>query len=323
MDTSYNIRMADDVSTPQNADSLTPTIFHEPWWLTVASGDRYQEVVSRLDGVPVGRLPFVPSRSLGMSSIEMPPLTHFLGPALNLGSGGPTTRQLRAFSITRELIRALPPSASVWLKLHGGITDTVAFQEMGFTTNVQFTNEITPASPEMLWCAMRDKTRNVIRRAGEQLDVIEERDPERFAAFYSANLGQRSLRSFYDFRIMGAITEECLRRNAGRIIAAVDKTGACKAAIFSVWDQQSEYYLMSTRTVDAGNGASSLLIWEAIQHATKRGLKFDFDGARHAEDMRFFAGFGGSVRPRYWVWRSKFSYQVLSRIIPHLLRSFR
>ena len=116
---------------------------------------------------------------MGMSSIEMPPLTHFLGPALDLGSGGRTTRQLRAFSITRELIRALPPSASVWLKLHGGITDTVAFQEMGFTTNVQFTNEIAPAPSENLWRAMRDKTRNVIRRAGEQLKLVEEQDPER------------------------------------------------------------------------------------------------------------------------------------------------
>jgi lipid II:glycine glycyltransferase (peptidoglycan interpeptide bridge formation enzyme) len=215
----------------------------------------------------------------------------------------------------------LPASASVWMKLHGGITDTIAFQEMGFTADVQFTSEIAPARPEMLWRAMRDKTRNVIRRAGEQLKLIEERDPERFATFYRANLDRRSLRSFYDFRTVRAITEECLARNAGRIIAAVDKAGAFRAAVFSVWDHQSEYYLMSTRAVDAGNGASSLLIWEAIQHAAERGLKFDFDGARNADDTRFFAGFGGSVRPRYWVWRKSFAYRAVNRIYSTLRSS--
>jgi hypothetical protein len=321
MDSLHYSSVIDEMFVSEKPDPLTPTVFHEPWWLSAASDGAYQEVGSRLGGALVGRLPYVQVRWLGMSSIGMPPLTHFLGPALDLGSGASTTRQLRAFSITRELIGALPASASVWLKLHGGITDTVAFQEMGFTTNVQFTNEIAPEPAEILWCAMRDKTRNVIRRASEQLNVVEERDPERFIAFYRANLDRLSLRSFYDFRIVRAIVEECLRRNAGRIIAAVDKTGACKAAIFSVWDRQYEYYLMSSRAGDAGNGASSMLIWEAIQHAAERGLKFDFDGARHGEDMRFFVGFGGSLRPRYWVWRKSFGYRTLSQI-SRTLRSF-
>jgi hypothetical protein len=48
----------------RSRDPLTPTIFHEPWWLEAASGGQYEEVTVSSGGRTVGRLPFVRRKSL-------------------------------------------------------------------------------------------------------------------------------------------------------------------------------------------------------------------------------------------------------------------
>jgi hypothetical protein len=294
------------------SDALIPTIFHEPWWLDNATGGRCEQVDIDMGGVTVGRLPYLKFRDNGLTSIGMPTLTHFLGPAIDYGSGNSTTRQLRGLSIASDLLAALPKvSGSVWIKLHAGITDTIAFQEAGFRTDVQFTTEIAPDAEDVLWSRMRDKTRNVIRRAQERFTVAEEGDPERFLRFYLDNLKQRDLRNTYHMPSVKAVIAECIRRGRGKIRVALDESGSYNSAIFTVCDRRAQYYLMSTRSHDAGNGAISMLLWDGIKAAAEDNLVFDFDGARHSADAKFFAGFGGTFRPRYWVWKSSVASRAL------------
>jgi hypothetical protein len=303
------------------SDVLIPTVFHEPWWLDKATAGRYRQVEASLGGVTVGRLPYVESREVGLTSIGMPTLTHFLGPAIDYGPGNGTTRQLRGLSITGDLIAALPKvSGGAWFKLHGGVTDTLAFQEAGFRTDVQFTTEVAPGAEDVLWSRMRDKTRNVIRRAQERFTIEEERDPERFLAFYVHNLRQRGLKNSYDMSCVRSVIDECIRRGKGRIRVALDSHGGYNSAVFTVWDHKTHYYLMSTRSSDGGNGATSMLLWDAIKSAAENNLVFDFDGARHGADARFFAGFGGAFRPRYWVWRSSPMHRAVGLLASLLKR---
>ena len=295
------------------SDVLIPTIFHEPWWLDKATEGECQQVEVELGGVPVGRLPYIKFRENGLTSIGMPTLTHFLGPAIDYGSGNSTTRQLRGLSIVGDLVRALPKvSGGIWIKLHAGMTDTIAFQEAGFHTDVQVTAEVAPDAEDALWGRMRDKTRNVIRRAQERFTIAEEGDSDRFLAFYLDNLGRRGLKNTYHMPSVKAVIDECIQRNRGKVRIALDENGACNSAIFTVWDRRAQYYLMSTRSHDAGNGATSMLLWDAIKSAAENNLVFDFDGARHSADAKFFAGFGGAFRPRYWVWKSSLACRALA-----------
>jgi hypothetical protein len=308
-----NPSQAKAVKAETRSNVLIPTIFHESWWLDKATAGRYQQIEVSLGGVPVGRLPYLKFREMGLTSIGMPTLTHFLGPAIDYGSGNSTTRQLRGLSIVGDLLAELPKvSGGIWIKLHAGITDTIAFQEAGFRTDVQFTTEIAPDTEEALWGRMRDKTRNVIRRAQERFTITEETDPERFLAFYVNNLRQRKLKNTYDMPCVKAVITECLRRRQGKIRVALDDRGGFNSAIFTVWDRKTHYYLMSTRSSDAGNGATSMLLWDAIKSAAENNLVYDFDGARHGADAKFFAGFGGTFRPRYWVWKSSLALRGLA-----------
>jgi hypothetical protein len=299
---------------------LVPTVFHEPWWLEIASGGAYREVTVSSNGVIIGRLPYLLSRKIsGQTALMMPEMTRVLGPALAPEIvGSDSIRSLRQFTVTRDLIAQLPKASDIWFRLHHGITNTLAFEAAGFSTGVDFTTEIAPDSRETLWRRMRDKTRNVIRRAQECLTVVDWPDPEQFLDFYEANLHERGLRNRYNRQVCARLIAECLVRGAGHLLAATDTTGRPKSGIFTVWDHETEYYLMSTRSLDSPNGATSLLIWTTLQHAALKGLTFNTDGVNSKTNLMLLTGFGGTLRPRYFVWKTSAAFQV-ARYIKRLL----
>ena len=289
---------------------LTPTIFHEPWWLAIASDGAYREAKVVTNGVVLGRLPYLLSgKTAGQNAVIMPDMTHVLGPALGT-EGGDSTRSLKHFTITSELIAQLPKAAHTWFRLHRGVTDTLAFEAAGFSTGVDFTIEVAPDASDKLWKRMRDKTRNVIRRAGESLSVVECHDAARFLRFYDTNLADRGMRNQYNREVCTKLIVACLARAVGRLLIASDASGALKAGVFTVLDGETEYYFMSTRTLDSGNGATSLLIWSAIQHAAALGLTFNTDGLNSKNNLLLLTGFGGVLKPRYFVSKTSKIYQT-------------
>jgi hypothetical protein len=76
-----------------------------------------------------------------------------------------------------------------------------------------------------------------------------------------------------------------------------------QASICTIWDQDVEYYYLSTRRLGSLNGATSLLIWNALLHASMNGLIFDMDGLSIGNRL-LVTGFGGTISPRYVVWRT-------------------
>lgn len=293
-----------------------PTIFHEPWWLSAASGGTYEEVTVSSGGLVVGRLPYVRRRIAGQTILTMPAMTHVLGPALSPDiSGSKVQRLSREISLTAALIEQLPRAAHIWFRLHGGTRSTLAFEAAGFSNAANFTVEIQPASGDALWQNVRSKTRNIIRRAGDYYSIITLDEASHFLDFYDSNLRQRSLRNHYNQACCKKVIAACLQHDAGRILAAVNPAGKLEAAVFTVWDHHTEYYFMSTRVPQSLSGASSLLTWTALQEAAAKGRVFDADMIHVVDgklpNLTLLTGYGGDLRPRYHVRRSSAFLQTL------------
>jgi hypothetical protein len=312
------VKTAGEAHVVNNQDRMPPetlpvaTIFHEPWWLSAASDNTYEEAVVTIDNTIVGRLPYLRQRkTCWQTALVMPAMTHLLGPSLSRDlAKGDSSRSLRRFTICGDLIRQLPQAGHIWFTLHRRETDVLAFEAAGFSTGAGFTVEIKPNTPEVLWRQMRDKTRNVIRRAQESLTAQAIDDPTLFLDFYEENLRQRGRRNRYDRRICANLMAACLARGRGRLLFAIDAAGNPRAAIFTIWDHETEYYLMSTRAPDSGNGATSLLIWTALQEAASEGRVFDMDGLDSQTNHLLVTGFGGSLQPRYMVSQTSRSFQI-------------
>jgi len=298
-------RCGDNQERTTAYDPLVPTIFHEQWWLNEATGGHFEIAEVSAGGRAVGRLPFLVTRRFGMKVIRMPSLTYFLGPAIDEGEGNANTRFLKRLEITRELLQKLPRVSWLYVKCQRGITDVIAFQEQGFRTYVQFTHEIAPMPIEVLWQKMRNKTRNVIRRAEERLSIGELTDPHEFIQLYERNCALKGFPSDLDNSTCRRVISVSLERQRGRILTARNRENQIVAAHFYVWDQVSSFYTLSTRSEDSGNGAISLLIWEAIKHSARKGLIFDFAGLATEGSVLLYSGFGAAVDPRYVALRTR------------------
>jgi hypothetical protein len=281
------------------SNALAPTIFHEDWWLDAATGGNCEVVEASVNGRVVGRLPFSVTKRFGLKMIRMPALTSFLGPAIDEGGGSPNTRFRKRLKITRQLLEKLPPASWQYVKCHGGVSDVIAFQELGFRTYVQFTYEINPGPIELLWQQIRTKTRTAIRNAEEQFVVTELTDPSEFIRLHDQNLEVRGFESGIDGTVCQKLISSSLERQRGRIIAARDRQGRVIAANFCVWDGSASYYLMSTRCENSGNTVGRLLLWEAIKESVRRGLAFDFAGLGTKGSVSLYSGFSASIGTRY------------------------
>lgn len=285
------------------ADPLVPTIFHEPWWLKAATSGGYEEVEVTDGQRVVGRFSYSVGRLVGRKISVLPTLTHVLGPAIREVSGSANAKFLQRYAVTRDLIAKLPHLHRFRQKLHRGYPEILSFQSCGFRTGVQFTFEIQPQGELETWNKLRNKTRNVIRRAQEELVSSEMNDSEEFLRFYEANLVACGKQMLINRSECAAVCVAALERNAGKILCVRDTSGGLVAAIFVVWDHEAAYYLMSTRTANSPNGAISLLIWTALGLCRERGILFDFDGIANEGSILLYVGFGGEPKPRYIVTR--------------------
>ncbi len=298
-----------------SVDPLTPTIFHEPWWLEIATQGRSDVVEVVENGVTVGRMPYLLTKKMGRTSVNMPPLTYFLGPAVIEGEGKPNSRFLRRMDITLELIRQLPAASSTYIKCHRGVTDVIPFQTAGFRSLVQFTHEIHPQTEDIIWKNLRDKARNLIRSSRGKVIVVLGDDPKTFMRFYRDSFENRGIKNNKNVVVCERLIQASLDRKRGHIYEARNKDGDIEAAIFCAWDRAVNYFLMCGRDPRAPVGAINLLVWQAIVDTAKEGRIFDFGGISAEGFARFSNQYTASVVPRYIAVRESVPLRIARAVL--------
>jgi hypothetical protein len=302
-------------------ESAARSIFHEPWWLDIATGGNWSmaKVVRGTD--VLGELPYYFTRK-GMWRIsQLPPLTRTLGPVIPSLGLDSTHEQRHRLSVTTDLVEQLPHFDSFFQLFDPRVEDALAFALRGFTVSARYTFQISPdcTIPEA-WARLHAKTRNVIRSAERKLTVAPIATPSEFLQFYELNLLERSRTNAYGSMVMRQLVNAFVERKAGHLLGAYGPGGTLVAAIGLVWDQHTMYYLLSSRALGAHGGSISLLIWMGIQHALERKLTFDFDGFSSRATYNFLDGFGGVLKQRLGVERLGTMYSVARilkrRIVP-------
>jgi hypothetical protein len=277
------------------------TIFHEPWWLDAATAD-WQQVEVRWDGKVVGWLPFAATRRYGSARIEMPPYARVLGPVLTLPSSKPVTRFANVRSVIASLIAKLPRHDTFNQVLPPGSEQGIAFALNGWTVEETYTFRVAPgASPDAAWDAMGQKTRNVLRTAQSRMMVEQHGDLDRYIALSRAQFRLQGRADGHRYDVLSRVFAACAERGRSTILTARNERGRDAASAALLWDDETLYFWTAARDLaTAGNGAYSLVVWDALRLALERGLAFDFDGFPSPAAGLFVASFGGTpaVRPR-------------------------
>lgn len=271
----------------------------------------WRAVTCRRGGRIAGYLPYVERRERGMSICEMPQITRFLGPVVTPPSGKTEARFRSTYAVIAELLEQLESYDHVEMTLNTEFDDLAPFLAARYDVKVHPTFLLDCRVPiDDLWAGLRDKTKNVIRRAREQLIVKEVDDPVLFADFYRKNL--EGIEPNFDLSLLQPAFAASSARDRCRIVAAVDSIGDVHAQVFFIWDDKYVYYFLSTRDRGVAHlGAVSLLLWSGIEFANAQQLHFDFDGGiDDGARYKFKVAFGGRLANRFDVSRSSARYQL-------------
>lgn len=292
--------MTDDRSTPH-----AYTLFSQPWWLDAVAPGHWRAVEVRRGGHIVGRLPYVMRHKLGLTILDMPPLTQTLGPWVAASPGKYATTLAFQNEVLNELIEGLPPFDRFNQQFHHAVTNWLPFYWHGFRQTTRYTYMLGDLTePSRIWLDFRENVRREIRKAAKHVRVHCDGDIGHLLAMNRLTFRRQGLALPYNPETLARLDRACEQRKCRRIFFAEDARGRIHAAISIVWDAESAYYLLggsdpALRT----SGAMSLLLWEAIQFAGTVTRRFDFEGSMIEPVERFFRAFGARQVPYFRVWK--------------------
>jgi hypothetical protein len=280
-------------------DVAVGTIFAQPWWLDAVAPGAWDEIVVEKDGKVLARLPYVIQKRYGFTLLRMPPLTQTLGPWLAPHEAKYVKQLSRQHELMTTLIEKLPAFDYFVQNFHHSIVNWLPFRWRGFEQTTQYTYVIEDLSNlDAVWRETRENIKTDIRKAQKHLVVHFDLNLRTFLDLNEMIFQRQGLSLPYSREVVKRLDRACQVHNCRRIYFAADAQDRVHAAVYIVWDEHSAYYLMGGANPELRNsGATSLLLWEAIQFAATVTQTFDFEGSIIQPIERFFRAFGARQKP--------------------------
>lgn len=162
-----------------------------------------------------------------------------------------------------------------------------------------------------VWSHVKDSQRRQIKKARQRLHKVDDCPLNVLVEMQKETFQRRGMRLPYPEHIVYRLYKAVIEHDAGQMVALADESGQIQASGLFVYDSQTCYSLTHGFHKTAVNlGAGSLLQWEGIEIASKKGLIFDFEGSNVDSIARFNLSFGATPK----------KYHGIERI-PYFLKS--
>jgi len=295
-------------------------LFFQPWWLEMVAPGAWNYAIARRGDEIAAALPYASKVRMGWRIIEMPPMTPYLGPWLRPSNAKYANRLGEEKDLMTELIEALPPFALFHQQFHVGVTNWLPFYWKGFQQTTHYTYRIENTRDlQRLWSETRDNVRTDVKKAQKIVEVVESCDFEHVIRMQKMTLARQELSIPHDENFLRRFGSICAEKKASKILIAQDTQKRVHACVYLLTDATTMYYY--TGGGDPAlrkSGASSLLVWKAIEMACALNLRFDFEGSMLEQVERFFRSFGAVQTPSFVI--SKTNLKLL-RFLRHTLGS--
>jgi len=280
------------------ASSPQGTVFCQSWWLAAAAPAACEVLLVRRGGRVEAGLPLLPTGPRALGRAVLSPVN---GPLL----APPTSdRYVTRLSTEMELLGALAEALQaeerVELDWHPSLTNWLPFRWAGFSQTTRYTYQIPDLTDlAAVFAESRSNVRTDRRKAERQgVRVEATTDLRRFLRLSRLTFERQGLAWPFGTATVHALLTTAQQRGALEVLIAVGPDGADQAGAVLAFDARMTWYLVGGGDPDQRNsGATSLLLWTAIEHAAARGTGFDFEGSQIAAIERFFRAFGARQVP--------------------------
>lgn len=277
----------------QTDDSIP--VFLKDWWLDAVCGDQYWDVAIVEEGNSIkAAYPYRKSTRMGLTMLNMPALTSGWGPWVKYPSDQKYASRLSyEHQITSELIEQLPAFDYFNHRFRYDTVNGLPFFWKGFSLTTRYTYVIEDLTNlTSVWDNLNSSARSQIRKAEKVVSIVETEDVSELYRFSELIFKRQDNRIPYTFEFLKRLDAACAQHQSRKILIAKDPDGRIHAALYLTWDKQSAYYLAGGIDPEASGGVFSLLMWKAIEHASKVTQKFNFEGSMIEPVERFFRSFG-------------------------------
>lgn len=284
-------------------------IFSKDWWLDAVCGEKNWDVVLvEKDNKIVASMPYFTTKKILLKMIFMPKLTQSMGPFIKYPKGQKYERKLSyEKEIMTKIIEKLPKYDFFYQNFHYSITNWLPFYWKGFKQTTRYTYVIEDTRDlDKVFSNFRSNIKTDIKKAKKNITVNISNDLKNFYKINKMTFDRQKIKIPYTFDFLKNLHKKCFENDTEKIYFATDINDNIHSAIYVVWDNTTMYYLMSGGNPKYRNsGATSLLLWEAIQDASKMNLKFDFEGSMIEPIERVFRAFGAKQMPYFQITKAK------------------
>ncbi len=291
-------------------------IYSKPWWLDTVCGSENWDVWLYENGEEVlAAMPYYKEKRGAYRYITKAIWTQNNGIIFaHSPEAKPVARQIfeeRVINAACEYIRSL--GVDVYeQQYHYSFTNWLPFFWNGYTAIVRYTYVMEDLTDmQEVSGRMSSKLRGKIKKGNKNAQIRTGLDPDRFYAEHEKVFLKQGLECPFSPKKWAELYDACKEHEACEIFYAQEPGGDVASVLFLVWDEQSVYQLLggsmpeyqSLDTYDA-------LIWEGIQFAAEKGLKYDFEGSVIKRISKSFREFGGEPKPYFRI-RKVFNPEIM------------
>lgn len=288
-------------------------LFSQAWWLDAVAPEMWSAVLAYKGEQIVGALPYVQHKKLGLTLLTQPPLTQTLGPWVRLSKKSYPKTLGYEKTVLQALADGLPRFHYYAQNWHPSMQNWLPFYWRGFEQTTRYTYRLNRQVGEAaLWKGLQENIRREIRKARDRYGVTVRtaNELDEFLALNRMTFERQGQSLPYSTDLVARIDEAATSREASDCLIAADEDGKPHAAAYVVRSGDAAYYLMGGGDPELRNsGATSLLLWEAIQRQPESIQYFDFEGSMIEPIERVFRAFGARQTPYFHV--SKYSSRWL------------
>ncbi len=288
-------------------------LFLQPWWLDAVTCPDHKEwellLACNKQGETEAVLPFVTGTRLGLRYALTPQLTQYTGVWIKEVEGETVTERLsRAKRLQNDLIAQLEAKKIAFFDLKFPLTYRywLPFYWAGYRQETHYTYRIEDLSDlKQVFAGFDYSKQKQIRKAQEAGIVIDfEMRADELYDLQCAQLDERGSKDVLSRELVRSVVNESRKRGQGLIARAKDPEGNTHAAVFVVWDEHSAWELISAIHPDyRASGASTLVVWEAMQRVAAKTKAWDFEGSMIEAVENSFRLFGGVPVPYYEIYK--------------------
>lgn len=291
-------------------------IFQKPWWLDATAGTENWNVCVSYKGDQVsGFWPYYLKKKGGFTKITQPKLTKAVSPIIVYPKDlGEAKRMSFLTETVKELNSKLPKHDDLSQHLDRTTSSWLPWYWCGYDCTPKYTyvlNDLTDL--DAVKKNFRSTLKRQIKKAEKQLILTQIDEVNTVYQLNELTYQRQNTAVPFAKSYLKQIDKACNKHEARTILLAKDEEGRAHSCLYLVHDQEYMYYLLGGSDPELRNsGAASLLIWEGIQLAANKGLKFDFEGSMIEPISRFMRSYGAEQEQYFQI--SKTNSKVLRLI---------